>query len=76
MLQLDEMCSRFRENGAHLSASLTCQAGKVRRYRKIDVASGLVLNVMVVIPDIAHIARINNKGCLDGIHSRFKENIR
>ena len=51
MLQLDGMRSRFRENVAH----------RVRRYRKMDVASGPVPDVTVVIPDIAHIARTNNK---------------
>ena len=51
MLQLDGVRSRFRENGVH----------KVRRYRKIDVASGPVSDVTVIILDIAHIARTNNK---------------
>ena len=61
MLQLDVMRSRFRENVAH----------RVRRYRKMDVASGpaclarekgrQVPDVAGFIPDIAHIARTNNK---------------
>ena len=58
---LDGMRSRFRENGAHLSALLTRQAGKVRRYRKIDVASGPVPDGLVVIPDIVHIDRTTSK---------------
>jgi len=61
MLQLSGRRSRFRENGTHLSALLTHQASKVRRYRKINVASGLVLDVMVVIPDVAYMVRITNR---------------
>ena len=36
----DGMRSRSRENGVHLSALLTRQAGEVRRHRKIDGSSG------------------------------------
>ena len=55
MLQLNGIRSRLRENGAH----------KVRHYRKINVASGPVPDVLETIPSIVPIARINNKSiCL------------
>ena len=38
--------------------------GQSAPLRKMDVASGPVPDVMVVIPDIAHIACTNNKACL------------
>ena len=51
MLQFDVTPSRFRENVAH----------KLRRYIHLSVASGPVPDVAGSIPDIAHIARTNNK---------------
>jgi len=61
MLQFDVALCRARDNVAHLSALVTRQAGKVRRYIHFFVASELVSDVERFVPDRVHVARTNNK---------------
>ncbi len=61
MLQLDVPRCRIGNNVAHLSASWTRQAGKVRRYIHFFVASEHLSDVERFVPDRVHVARTNNK---------------
>ena len=49
MLQFDVALCRARDNVAHLSALVTRQAGKVRRYKN-EVASGFMPDVPEFVP--------------------------
>jgi len=60
MLQFDVALCRARDNVAHLSASWTRQAGKVRRYIHLFVASEHLSDVERFVPDRVHVARTNN----------------
>ena len=57
MLQLDDMPPRFRENVGHRSRRYTHS----RRHIPVSVASQPVCDVTESIPDIARMARTNNK---------------
>jgi len=60
MLQFDVALCRARDNVVHLSASWTRQAGKVRRYINLFVASEHLSDVERFVPDRVHVARTNN----------------
>jgi len=68
MLQLDVPRCRIGSNVAHLSALVTRQAGKVRRYKN-GCSVGVYLrrwsehlsDVERFVPDRVHVARTNNK---------------
>jgi len=68
MLKFDVALCRSRDNVAHLSALVTRQAGKVRRYKNgcsvgvyLRRWSELVSDVERFAPDRVHVARTNNK---------------
>jgi len=61
MLQFHAELCCIESNVAHLSACDHAQAGKVRRYIHLFVASELVSDVEGVIPESTYAAGTNNK---------------